>query len=71
MDYSVCFGQRLFKGHESTEDLSKQNTHTTRRVQNACSSSVAAPDHKIRQCSQRSALFPGRAKIQRQQKQKH
>jgi len=23
--------------------------------------SVAAPDHKIRQCIQRSALFPGRA----------
>ena len=31
---------------------------------------VAAPDHKIRQCIQRSALFPGRAKIQRQLKQK-
>ena len=25
------------------------------------SSAVAAPDHKFRQCIQRSALFPGRA----------
>jgi len=32
---------------------------------------VAALDHKIRQCIQRSALFPGRARIQRQLKQQY
>ena len=34
---------------------------SSRNFQGILSSSVAAPDHKSRQCIQRSALFPGRA----------
>ena len=32
-----------------------------RFITDQCCSAVAATDHKIRQCIQRSALFPGRA----------